>query len=218
MTAQNCVSISAKRQEYLKKTGFKKCLVGGCEGNSNPYAKGARGYCSTHYQRLRKTGSPSGGSTGHGEPMRWLLEHVVYKGDECLIWPYMRNNDGYGLIRDSGKNKHFMAHRVMCELASGKPNDTKLLTAHNCGNGHLGCVNPNHLRWDTPKGNMADKIIHGRNNRGMKHPKCQLTEDQVREIRISHPTENISQLARRFGVTRTSIRYILIRRNWSWLD
>jgi hypothetical protein len=196
---------------------FKTCAVDGCKGNAHYSEKGAKGYCSAHYQRLSKHGDPLGGSTAHGEPRQWLEANVSHVGDGCLIWPFTRNVEGYPTLSDRTVRGRG-AHREMCVLAHGEPPTSKHHAAHSCGNGHMGCVNPRHLRWDTPKGNMADKIIHGRSNRGTKHPKNVLSEDEVLEIRGLAGRETISSMARRFGVSRTSVRYIIERRNWAWLE
>jgi hypothetical protein len=196
---------------------FKPCAVPGCNGNAHHSKKGARELCSAHYQRLRKHGDPTGGGTAHGEPRKWLEAHADHSGEECLKWPFTRRIDGYAVLSDKANGRGIMAHRFMCTLAHGDAPTDRHQAAHNCGNGHLGCVNPRHLRWDTAKGNMADKVIHGRNNRGTRNPKNVLTEDQVRSIRRGFGIESVSAMARRAGVSRTSVRYIIERRNWAWL-
>lgn len=198
---------------------FKPCSIPGCNGNANSYAKGAKGLCSAHYQRLCKHGSPTAGATAHGEPRAWLERHAAQVDDTaCLTWPFTRTVDGYAVLSDRSRGRGLKAYREMCRLAHGEPPTARHQAAHNCGNGHLGCVNPAHLRWDTPKGNMADKVVHGRNNRGTKNPKAQLTEAQVLEIRSLDGIESISSMSRRFGISRTSVRYVIERRNWAWLD
>lgn len=197
---------------------FKPCAVPGCNGNANSYAKGARGYCGAHYQRLVKHGSPTAGFTGKGEPRRWLDDHSAHDGAECLIWPFTRNTDGYpmiGLGRGLGSTG---AHRLMCCIAHGEPPTPAHQAAHSCGNGHLGCVHPGHVRWDTCSGNQADKIAHGRTNRGTRNPKHRLTEDQVRAVRAAEGRESIRSLARRYGVSRPAIKAIFTGRNWGWLS
>lgn len=34
--------------------------------------------------------------------MEWLIEHVSFSGDECLIWPFNRVR-GYGMVRDDAE-------------------------------------------------------------------------------------------------------------------
>lgn len=42
-------------------TDFKPCSVPGCNRNASPSARGSRGFCSPHYQRMLRHGSPDGG-------------------------------------------------------------------------------------------------------------------------------------------------------------
>jgi len=74
--------------------------------------------------------------------------------DECIIWPFARSEKGYALVKRGGKMMR--AHRRICEEIYGAPATLRHQAAHRCNNGHLGCVNPKHLRWATPKENMAD--------------------------------------------------------------
>src|SRR5690606_22017504 len=90
---------------------------------------------------------------------KWLKDHVAHTADDCLIWPYAKLANGYAAIRIDGKTT--TAARIMCVAAHGEPLTPQLEAAHSCGNGHLGCVNPRHLRWATTAENNSDKNIHG---------------------------------------------------------
>lgn len=91
----------------------------------------------------------------HGEPLRWLLDHVEYPEKGCLIWPFARDGKGYGSLGKKG------AHRRMCEIVNGPAPTPKHHAAHSCGNGHLGCVHPRHVRWATCSENQMDRFLHG---------------------------------------------------------
>lgn len=106
---------------------------------------------------------------------------------------------------------------MVCEDVYGPPPLPDAEAAHNCGNGHLGCVAKTHLRWDTPVGNQADKLLHGTDNRGEKHPLAKLSEVEVREIRRLGSSRTQISLANQFGVTEGAVRSILIGKNWAWL-
>lgn len=80
--------------------------------------------------------------------------------------------------------------------------------AHSCGNGHTGCVNPNHLRWDTRTGNLSDKLIHGTHNRGEKSPVSKLTNQEVEKIRALLSVKTQAEIALMFGVTQSNISKI----------
>ena len=50
----------------------------------------------------------------------WINAHVAYAGDDCLIWPFSKNWNGYGHV-GAGGGKIVYAHRMMCSLAHGEP-------------------------------------------------------------------------------------------------
>lgn len=127
-----------------------QCKIDGCTDTVR-YKK--YGWCSKHYCRYRAYGDPLMGGTPHGAPYRFLLDHVDYEEDNCLIWPFSTYMKGYGQLAGKG-----IASTVMCELAHGpKPSD-KDEAAHKCGNPP--CVNPTHLYWATFKENQEDRYRH----------------------------------------------------------
>ncbi len=137
----------------------------------------------------------------------WLEENKTTSRQSCLVWPFNRIKNGYGMLRYKGRSSY--AHRVMCEMVHGQQPSSRHEAAHLCGNGHLGCVNPNHLAWKTRSENHLDKRIHGTvpNNdwgsRGKLHPV------QVAEIRALKGRMNQEQLARKFNISQPTIRDIL---------
>ena len=153
-----------------------------------------------------------------GSKLSWLVAHVGYEGDDCLIWPFFRDKiSGYGSLRFEGKTT--TAHRVMLTLAEGPPPDPSMHSAHSCGNGSGGCVNRRHLRWASSVENNADKLAHGTDNRGEKHGMSKLTADQVREIRGLLKTDTRQRrIAERFGVHPALITCIKNGTAWGWLS
>ena len=129
------------------------CSVNGCKGVHKGH-----GFCENHLNKYKKYGDPLGGSTPQGALITWLIEHVSHKGDECLMWPFGKNQKGYGAVKFEGRMTS--ASRAMCILAHGRPPKGKNIAAHSCGNGHLGCTNPKHLRWATEEENRKDDILH----------------------------------------------------------
>ncbi len=150
-----------------------------------------------------------GHSRGKGKQLQWLRDHVDHNGEECLIWPFFRNHEGYGSLGYYGKVRK--AHRVMCILANGEPPDPKLVTAHSCGNGHLGCVHPKHLSWKTIRQNRLDANRHGTGNAPAPR---RLTIDQVEQIRAS--SKSYIELAAEFGVKVPTIGKI--KRGATWTE
>ena len=137
------------------------CAVDTCE---RPHF--CKGYCRLHYERWKRHGSPDvvlKRLSVRGEPMRWLLQHAIHLGDECLTWPFARFPDGRAHM--NGRKPT----RVMCEMAHGPAPTPQHEAAHSCGKGHEACINPQHLRWATPVENAADKVVHGTVLEGERH-------------------------------------------------
>ena len=134
----------------------KICSINGCQGKHY-----CRGYCQRHYYRVLAGLDPLGvRATVQGEPLRWLNEvALTFSSDECLIFPFSRDNHGYGQMRYNGKTTK--AHRVVVAHAHGPKPNPKSECIHSCGNGRHGCVNPRHLRWGSHAENMAEAAAHG---------------------------------------------------------
>lgn len=182
------------------------CSLAGCD---EPHRR--HGYCEKHAYRFLKYGSPTGGPTFVGEPLRYLQETVLTHEDdgECLMWPFARNSAGYGHINIDGKNK--LVHRLACEAENGPP-FADAEAAHSCGRGHLGCCSRKHLRWATREENFSDKAAHGTLNIGEANYAAKLTESDVRAIRAS--TDSQQTIARRYGIEQTNVSAIKRRKSW----
>lgn len=179
------------------------------------------GYCLAHNARLMRNGDvmaskPIQARAKNGEPLKWLMEHVNHGGDECLIWPFYRDDKGYAAIVWDGMSR--TAARLMCAEAHGKPPQPDMESAHSCGQGHEGCIHPGHLRWATKKENGEDKSAHGRSLRGEKSYLAKLTEDQVLAVkRRLAAGERQSEIAADLGVSHQLISAINTGHCWSWL-
>ena len=205
-----------RNYQKISQTSDKRCCVDGCENRYvvvNPQK-----FCSKHYSRWRKHGDPTTILRAeNGAGIQWIKDHVGYAGDECLIWPFGRYHGKYGQLTHEGK-KH-IASRLMCEIAYGPPPEPGMDCAHSCGNGHLGCTNPRHLRWATHKENMADRLLHGSDNRGERHGNAKLTKEAVREMRRIYKSGRATQqqLADRFGIHSSHVSAVVRGAAWSWL-
>lgn len=179
----------------------------------------AKGLCSKHYWRLKKYGSAETlKKASPGDRAEWISAHVGHNGRDCLIFPFgipSANSRG----RATYKGRVYIASRLMCILAHGKPPSKRHLAAHRCGNGHDNCVNPQHLYWATPKQNMDDKNLHGTHNRGERHGNSKLRAEQVKAIRTLLKIGcSINLVARAVGVSTWAISHIGRRTTWGWLD
>ena len=136
----------------------------------------------------------------------WLRQHISHTGDECLTWPFGRDSKGYGQC--SAFDKIRKAHRLMCILANGEPPSRKHQASHTCGNGHLGCVNPKHLRWQTNSENQLERYrVHGRRDCNTGGPKGKLTPAEAKQVMALRGKLSISKIAEKFGVKRGAVDY-----------
>lgn len=149
-----------------------------------------------------------------GTAQAWLETHKDFSGDECLIWPFKRDRDGYAHTKHDGRDVR--VPRLVCTDRHGPPPTPEHQAAHSCGKGHLGCVNGSHLGWKTASENQADRLIHGTHNRGERHNMAKLTEADVLAIRATSGVPQ-TKLAEQYGVSSTAISDIIRRKKWAWL-
>ena len=124
---------------------------------------------------------------------------------QCWPWTGRTNESGYGRFKDG------MAHRVAYELING-PIPGGYVIRHRCDN--PACCNPNHLLIGTSADNTADAVERGRLAIGERHGRTRLTEEQVHYIRRNPEGRTQATLARKFGVSPSTISYIRSGRNW----
>lgn len=193
----------------------RKCKETGCEKREL-----ARGWCGMHYERWRKHGDPSVSllrQSKAGAPAKFIESALSYSGDECLLWPFCVNNQGYAQVNNAASGKK-LVHRLICEIKNGSPPAPHYHAAHSCGNGHLGCITPAHLRWATPKENAEDRVIHGRSRRGVLSPTNKITEADVHEIVTRMECgESQSAVAKKFGISQKAVSKIFRGQMWGWL-
>jgi HNH endonuclease len=139
----------------------------------------------------------------------WLYAHATYPyKDWCLIWPFAREpRVGRGMMGFNGKRG--WTHRFMCELANGPEPEGKPQVAHSCGNGHLGCVNPNHLSWCDNSENQHQRYAHGCPPSNTQGNRSRFTPEQIETIRSQWGEFTQVKLAEMYGVSLGTIQYYL---------
>jgi HNH endonuclease len=149
----------------------------------------------------------------NGAIKKWLDDvAITWNKDKCLIFPFALNNYGYGQFH---KDRKIAAHSYVCAFAHG-PRPKGMWVAHSCGN--PACVNKRHLRWDTPAGNAADKLLHGTHNRGERCGTSRLTERDVLSIRNKiQMGRSQGELADEYGMSQSLISLIKNGKRWGWL-
>lgn len=153
----------------------------------------------------------SGGNAGQGKGYQWIQDHLNYDGDYCLIWPFCRIPNGYGLLGYMGEN--YYAHRFMCEQIHGPAPSPLHETAHSCGNGHGGCAHPKHLSWKTKSENLLDCREHGTQARSYHGNRGRLTDEQVQGIRDLKGKKTQAEISGIFGVSEPTVRDIFLGRS-----
>jgi hypothetical protein len=131
--------------------------------------------------------------TQPGEPMKYLLAHLDEETDECIIWPFGKDADGYGVVPRNQR-----AHILACTAAHG-PRPPGLEVLHSCDNSS--CFNKRHVRWGTRQENEDEKTARGR--RPMK-----ITAEQAKAIQADKRTTRV--IAAEYGIS--SIQVSLIKR------
>jgi hypothetical protein len=179
------------------------CIVEGCCNRRYRH-----GVCRRHL-RLGFRCKPQRSETS----LEWLKRvALAHDADECLFWPFGRDNRGRGEVwvgNGKGGGKVRIASRLVCELTHGQPPSPNLHAAHSCGNGHLGCVNPKHLRWATLIENLEDKIRH---RRWRKPTATLFSEADIRSIRSD--TRPCRIIGAEHGLSASAINDIKLRRTW----
>lgn len=171
------------------------CSVEGCL-----VAARAKGLCQTHYKRLTRTGDlMANRPIGRGRGLNFIMEISGSSETGCIDWPFALNGKGYGQLTVDYQNR--LAHRESCRIAHGEPPSDEHQAAHNCGNSN--CVNPNHVRWATPRENTHDKFSHGTMAFGEGVSGAKLTNIQAaKAFRDQRP---VAEIARELPVSKDAI-------------
>jgi hypothetical protein len=152
---------------------------------------------------------------------RFWRRVAVHGPDDCWEWQAGRATWGYGRIGMPDSRRIEGAHRVSWMLNVG-PIPEGMHVLHHCDNPP--CVNPAHLFLGDPAANDADKRAKGRAvpppvRRGHDNNTSKLTTEQVRDIRTRRAGgESTLVLSRSFGVAHSTVKRIVNRQTWGWLD
>lgn len=111
------------------------------------------GFCSSHYMRIWRHGSPYKGNRPYakGSERERLMTFVnLDLNSGCWNWNGAKDKKGYGTYHKD--KKPTPAHRFSYELFNNKSIPQGLYIDHICRN--PSCVNPSHLDPVTPKENQ----------------------------------------------------------------
>lgn len=131
-----------------------------------------------------------------------------------ILKPWTANR-GYFMLAVKGPERRLflcVSRMVLETFVSASPGP-HYQCCHNNGN-HTDNRLSN-LRWDTCKGNNADKNLHGTMSKGEDRWNSLLTESKVREIwRLYSGRINMTQISKRLNVHRTTVSDVINRRTW----
>lgn len=172
----------------------------------------ALGWCSKHYVRNKRHGSPNVTTKrAHGMVTELIEQGAAPNTDKCIIVSH-RSGRGHVLFRGVG----MAASRAAWIIANGDPGPLFVLHRCNGGSGEHGCVNVRHLYLGTAWKNRQDAVTSDQVTFGERHHKAVLTEADVRKIRATYDSSSATgvAMARRYGVTPTTISRVA--RGLSW--
>lgn len=132
---------------------------------------------------------------------------IINKHNGHILKP-QKNNKGYGRVSIGGKT--MFVHRLVAEKYLSNPNNYSQVN-HKDGNKENNSVE--NLEWVN---NLQNRIHATKNNLivyGEKCPWAKLTENEVREIRKDKNMSN-SSLAKKYNVSRATIRDIKMNKTW----
>lgn len=120
---------------------------------------------------------------------------------------------------ENGKGRTFYVHQIVCISYHGPRPSPRHHAAHRDGDKMNNT--PGNVQWVTKEENEADKIAHGRSNRGERNGSAKLTDEQAIEVRVraaNLPRSSggkrmkkgaLDPLAQEYGVTASCLRQII---------
>jgi hypothetical protein len=142
-----------------------------------------------------------------------ILPKVEFQANGCWIFtgcPTQRNAQV-----TLGKTRKVVVYRAAMEWVLGFPVPDAVKVCHHCDNSR--CLNPKHLFLGTQGDNVRDMHAKGRANtpRGTSQSVSKLDDSKVREIRALFASGiGRADIARNFGVSWTTVDFVLRGRTW----
>jgi hypothetical protein len=120
--------------------------------------------------------------------------------------------NAYGYLTIRYNRVHFMVHRLVLTAFLGPPLKGAQSRHINGNPADNRLVN---LKWGSRSENEADKIMHGRTNRGERHYRTTFSIEDVKLIRnTAGPRGIVAKLAKQYGVAHQTISGIRTGTTW----
>lgn len=169
----------------------------------------ARGYCGSHYQRMREEGKLPRVRDTIGAPVaRFHASYIVNLESGCWEWTGWIHPKNYPILVIGGKAKQVRGHRFSYELHKS-PIPQGLLVCHRCDNRR--CVNPDHLFLGDDVDNMRDMVSKGRHGAQTWAIRPKITRAMALNIRVMYARgeHSMVKLAGIYGVDHSTVSGII---------
>lgn len=175
----------------------------------------AKGFCISHYQNFKITGSPFG-KTGRNRRNSLLsfldlVESIPIDQNGCKNWPKGISRTGYGVY--SIGNFTYSVPRLIHDTLKGSSYKDGLVVRHKCDN--RACCNIDHLEIGTQSDNLMDASKRNRLRVGEDNNKSVLTVAQIIKIRDAYPEKSTPELAKEYSVSPYCIQMLIKGKTWS---
>lgn len=131
---------------------------------------------------------------------------ILFNGKPMCQRP---GGSGKAYLRVQICRKDYYIHRLILEAFIG-PQPKGMQACHNDGNPKNN--NISNLRWDTPKRNSHDKIVHGTSGKGSTNAMSKISETDWLTIVLCYQLVSSKMLASRFGLIPATITAIAMGR------
>lgn len=190
----------------------KTCVIPDCNA-----VQVGRDYCRKHYTRVWRYGDPYIVHKPQPKkvPVPKKIDFYVNEFGCFICTSHTRDKDGYPKIQVN--KKPYMMSIFIYEQCFGEIPEGYVVR-HTCDNPL--CINPEHLIIGTNADNVRDKVERGRTVSfpGELNPMAKLTEKQVLEIRkLLKEGWTMTEIAKKFNVSRKAISKIHNRKSWTYL-
>lgn len=142
-----------------------------------------------------------------------------YFGKATILTQYS-DKHGYKYVTLSKNGKHHQKRLNRLVAEAFIPNPQKLPVVHHKDNNPAN-NDASNLEWTTSEGNKNYAMKDRRYKSGNNHPRAKLTEDQVLYIcKVyipRHPEFGQAALSRKFGVSKSTIRFVITGENWKYV-
>lgn len=129
---------------------------------------------------------------------RHFISTVDEETDECIVWPFPLNRNGYGRVCVDAHRDYVHVHALLRHQP--RPFPGAVVRHGPCHN--AACYNPRHLSWGTQAENVRDMLRDGIRS----GPARRLTNEDAASIRASAELGRV--LAERYGVSHSTIKAI----------